>query len=86
MTIEALTALSALLLILGSLSLWFGEAWALRLPENRSYYVAAWIAGVGLAVFSLSGPQGWSRVAAVTALVGGALFWFCWFFIHIDRK
>ena len=86
MTIEALTALSALLLILGSLSFWFREAWALWLPENRAYYVAAWLAGVGLAVFSLSGSPGWWRVAAVSALVGGALFWFCWFFIRIDRR
>lgn len=71
MTIEALTALSALLLILGSLSFWFRAAWALRLPENRSYYVAPWIAGVGLAIFSLSGSPGWWGAAAVIALLVG---------------
>ena len=71
MTIDALMALSALVLIVGTTSLWFRAAWALRLPENRSYYVAAWIAGVGLAIFSLSGSPGWWGAAAVIALLVG---------------
>ncbi len=71
MTIDALRALSALVLIVGTTSLWFRAAKALRLPENRSYYVVAWIAGVGLAIFSLSGSPGWWGAVAVIALLVG---------------
>lgn len=73
MTNDMLMGLTALVLILGSAALWFRAAMAVRLPENRVYYVAAWVIGVVLAGFVLAeSPGGLAGIAAGIALAGGA--------------
>ena len=65
--------LLALAVILGSGFFWFRAAFALRLPKNRSYYVAIWLAGIVLAAVALAGSPGWvSGTTALLALLGGA--------------
>jgi hypothetical protein len=75
MTNDIFIGIAALVLVLGSGILWFRAAMAVRLPENRSYYVAVWIIGVALAGLALAGSPGWAGgLAAVIALLGGAFF------------
>jgi hypothetical protein len=46
---------------------------AVRLPENRSFYVAAWLVGIALAGLSLAGSPGWTEgVAAMIAILGSS--------------
>ena len=67
----------ALLLVVASGILWFRAAMAVRLPENRSAFVATWIGGAILAIASLaSGAEGWTLIPAVLALVAAVFFLF----------
>jgi cytochrome oxidase Cu insertion factor (SCO1/SenC/PrrC family) len=73
MTNDGLLGVTALAVILVSGILWFRAAMAVRLPKNRSFYVAAWLVGVVLAVLALAGSPGWvGGIAAAIALLSGA--------------
>ncbi|MEM1436686.1 MAG: hypothetical protein AAGG11_21735 [Pseudomonadota bacterium] len=77
MTAGLSLGLAALALVVGSGVLWFRAARVVALPENRSFYVAVWFAGVVLAGLSLIGSPGWvGGIAALVALLGGALLLF----------
>ena len=74
----------AFAVILGTGYLWFRAAMAVRLPENRIYYVAAWLTGIALAVAALAGSPGWlGGVAASLALLAGG---FVIFTVAISRQ
>ena len=65
--------LAAIVLVVVSGVLWFRAAAAVRLPENRSLYVAAWLVGIVLAGLSLAGSPGWTEgLAAMIAIFGSS--------------
>ncbi len=63
----------ALMLVVGAVALWFRRAMGVRLPENRSGFVAAWLGGALLGVVALLQGVGWlGGVAAGLAIFAGA--------------
>lgn len=72
----------AIVLVAGSL--WFRAAMAVRLPENRIYYMTAWLTGVAFAIVALAGSPGWlgGIAASLALLVGG----FTIFTVAISRQ
>ena len=65
--------IAALVLVIVSGVLWFRAAGAVRLPENRSFYVTAWLVGIGLAGVSLASSPGWAGgLAAIIAILGSS--------------
>lgn len=66
---------AALLLVAGAGGLWFRRMYAVRLPENRSGFLAAWLGGALLAVAALAAGPGWiGGVPAVLAIVAASFF------------
>ena len=65
--------LGAFALVLGTGTLWFRRALRVRLPENRSRFVAAMAISAALGVFALAGSPGWigGVPAALAVLLGG---------------
>lgn len=79
-----LAGFGALLLILGSAALWFRAAFAVQLPQKRSAYVASWVVGTVLALWSLSTSPSWPvGIAAGLALLVGV---FLLFTVAISRQ
>jgi hypothetical protein len=69
--------IAALIVIVGSGVLWFRAAFSLRLPENRAFYIGAWIVGVLLASAALAnGPAWFGGTMATLALLVGSFFLF----------
>ena len=67
----------ALMLVVGAATLWFRRAMRVRLPENRTGFVAAWLGGALLGVVSLTQGVGWlGGVAAGLAIFAGAFLLF----------
>ncbi len=67
----------ALLIVGGALALWFRAARRVRLPRDRSGYVATWLGGAALGVAALGGGPGWlGGVPAALAVLGGVFFSF----------
>ncbi len=63
--------LAAPVLAIGCTLLWFGQARALEIPENRALFVGAWLAAAALGVAALV-KAGWvGRIAALPAIVLG---------------
>jgi hypothetical protein len=82
----AATALAFLALITVGVSgvRWFRVAAAVRLPEDRSRFVGAWLGGVGLGIAALlAGAGGIVAGAAVLAILGGG---FLLFTVAISRQ
>jgi hypothetical protein len=74
----------ALLMVGAATALWFRAALALRLPENRSAFMAAWLGGALLGLVALFRDPGWAGGApAVLAIVGGC---FLTFTVAISRQ
>jgi len=75
MTTATVLGLLALLLLVGSTSLWFRLARQVRLPRNRAGFVLAWSGAALLGVLALYGGAGWLGAipAAVAVLAGGML-------------
>jgi hypothetical protein len=66
--------LLALLLVAGAAVAWFRLALAVRLPENRTGFVAAWAGGALLGLVALLQGPGWAGgIPAGLALFAGAL-------------
>ena len=64
--------------------LWFRAAFAVRLPEDRRGYVAAWAVGGVLGIAALASGPGWiGAVPASVAALGAAFFLFT---IAISRQ
>jgi len=70
-------AFAALLLLGGSVVLWFRRANDVRIPSNRALFVAAWLGSAALGVTALALGAGWlGGIAAVLATFGGCFFSF----------
>ena len=62
---------AAPVLAIGCTMLWFSQARAVDLPENRTIFVGVWLAAAALGVAALV-KAGWiGRIAAVPAIVVG---------------
>ena len=62
---------AAPLIAIGGAMLWFSQARAVDIPENRMLFVGAWLAAAALGVAALV-KAGWiGRVAALPAIVVG---------------
>ena len=67
----------ALLLVAATGVLWFRAVRAVRVPTNRSGFLAASLGGAGLGIAALAEGAGWIGGApAVLAIFGGAFFSF----------
>jgi threonine dehydrogenase-like Zn-dependent dehydrogenase len=76
--------LVALLLVGTAAALWFVRAMDVRLPRDRTGFVAAWAGGALLGVVALVGGTGWlGGMAAALAVLGGA---FLTFTVSISRQ
>ena len=77
-------AFLALLLVAGAGALWFRAALGVRLPKNRSAFVAAWFGGAVLGVAALIQGAGWiGALPSVLAIVGGS---FLTFSVSVSRQ
>ena len=73
----AFLAFGALLLLGGSVFLWFKRANDVRIPGNRTLFVAAWLGSAALGVTALAFGAGWlGGIAALLATLGGCFFSF----------
>ncbi len=67
----------ALMLIAGAVALWFHRAMGVRLPKNRSGFVAVWLGGALLGVVALAQGVGWlGGVAGGLAIFAAAFLTF----------
>ena len=77
-------AILSLLLVVGAGALWFRAALGVRLPKNRSIFVAAWFCGALLGITALTRGTGWiGAIPAVLAIFGGS---FLTFTVLISRQ
>ena len=74
----------ALLLIVGAGALWFRRALRVRLPENRSGFVAAWLGGALLGVVAL--VQGVGLLGGIAAGLATFLGAFLCFLVSISAQ
>ena len=64
--------LAALVLAVSCALLWFRQANAVDIPENRMLFVAVWLSAVALGVAAFVKSAGWlGRIAALPAIVIG---------------
>ena len=64
--------LLALVLAVGCVVLWFRQANAVDIPENRTVFVAVWLSAVALGIAAFVKKAGWlGRIAAAPAIVIG---------------
>ncbi len=69
--------IGALGVIIISGIIWFRAALAVRIPADRSVFVAAWALGVAMAVAALLNQPGWlGGTGAVMAMLAGLFFLF----------
>ena len=74
-TAGAAAALLAFVIAVATGALWFRRVYAVRLPENRSGFVAAMTAAVALGVAALALGAGWGGgLLAGLAIVAGLVF------------
>jgi hypothetical protein len=65
----------ALLLVAGSMALWFQRLRRVEIPTDRRGFVACWLAAAGLGIFALTEGAGWlGGIPAVLATVAGLFF------------
>ena len=64
--------LLAVVLALGCTGLWFRQAQAVDIPENRMLFIAVWLLAAVLGIAAFVKQSGWpGRIAAVPAVVIG---------------
>ncbi len=64
--------LVALVLAVSCVVLWFSQARAVDIPENRMLFVAVWLTAAALGIAAFVKKAGWpGRIAAVPAIVIG---------------
>ena len=62
-------------ILVGSGILWFRRVGSVSIPENRSGYVASWLAAAALGIAALAGGVGWlGGIPAGMAAFGGLFF------------
>ncbi len=65
----------ALLLVAGSIALWFRRIQKVEIPEDRRGYVAFWVGGAALGVIALIQGAGWiGGIPAGIAVFAGSFF------------
>jgi hypothetical protein len=65
----------ALLLVAGSMALWFRRIQEVEIPEDRRGYVAFWVGGAALGVIALIQEAGWiGGIPAGIAILAGSFF------------
>ena len=70
-------AFLALVLVVGSLALWFRGMSQLSVPRNRTLYVATWLGGAGLGLVALTQGAGWlGALPAGLSILAGCFFSF----------
>jgi hypothetical protein len=74
----------ALLLAVGSTTIWFRRALSVRLPENRTGFVLVWAVSALLGVIALTQGGGW--IAGVPAGLAVFLGLFCLFTVTISPQ
>lgn len=75
---------ASLLLVGGAAALWFRRAMAVRLPRNRTGFVAVWVGGALLGALALGrAGGGFDDIAATLAMIGGL---FLTFTVSISRQ
>lgn len=79
-----LLALAAFALVLISVSVWFRRAMAVRLPANRSGFVAAWLGGALLGIAGL--VQGAGALSGTAAALAIAVGCFLSFTVAVSRQ
>ena len=77
-------ALLALAIVVGSGALWFRRMYRVRIPRNRTPFVAVWLSGAGLALVALVLGAGWIGGAAAIVAIGLAGFFS--FTVAISRQ
>ncbi len=75
---------AALMLVAGAAALWFRRAMGVRLPENRSGFVAAWLGGALLGVVAL--VQGVGLLGGIAAGLAIFLGAFLCFLVSISAQ
>lgn len=66
--------LAAPVLAIGCAMLWFSQARAVDIPENRSLYVGVWLVAAAIGLVALV-KAGWiGRIAGVPAIAAGLFF------------
>jgi hypothetical protein len=65
----------ALLLVAGSMALWFRKIKSVQIPEDRRVYVACWAGGAALGAVALTQGAGWvGGIPAGIAALAGTFF------------
>lgn len=65
----------ALLLVAGSMALWFRRIQSVRIPTDRRGFVASWLFGAALGIYALTASPGWlGGIPAAIAAFGGMFF------------
>jgi hypothetical protein len=65
----------ALLLVAGSMALWFRRIQRVEVPTDRRGWVASWLVGAALGVAALGSGAGWvGGVPAALAVLAGVFF------------
>nr|AHZ46200.1 alkyl hydroperoxide reductase [uncultured bacterium N27-1E] len=71
----AMLSIIALLLVAGSMALWFRRIHKVEIPEDRRGYVAFWVGGAALGVIALIQGAGWiGAIPAAIAVFAGSFF------------
>ncbi len=77
-------AFLALAIVVGSAALWFRRMYQVRIPRNRTPFLAVWLFGAALALIALIQGTGWiGGTAAILAIGFGA---FVAFTMAISRQ
>jgi len=79
-----LLAFAAFVLVLGAVTVWFRQAMAVRLPANRSGFVAVWLGGALMGIAGL--VQGTGTFAGLAAALAIAVVCFLSFTVAISRQ
>ena len=80
----AVLAFVALFLVVGSAALWFRRAQAVRIPRNRSAFVASWLSGALLGVAAR--VQGSGFLGGIPAGIAVFVGCFLLFTVSISRQ
>jgi len=75
----------ALLLLIGSMAVWFQRIKSVQIPEDRSGFVAIWLVAAGLGIYALTLEPGWLGGVPASFSVFGGLLFFALFFISPQK-
>ncbi|MDP6979977.1 MAG: hypothetical protein QF570_15445 [Myxococcota bacterium] len=82
--IDLLLGWASLAVFAAAMRLWIANIKRVEIPENRSGFVAAWLAAVGLGVVALAGEPGW--LGGIPASLGVFASSFVLFTVTISKQ